>query len=266
MKMFCVIFQGPFVISLNDAKSKERKNRNISIFCLMCTGRGSAAFYFILLSDQHTNPYIIECGCVYWLSSSTSSHVHVVWPTHSKEFSCYPVHRHSYSIPFFMVFYVYSENGAFFTPFSFGMWMLFVYYWCLFVVISSIIATRFIPLLVFIVRCSSAQMCRRFFFIFNFFFICPLLILLFVFTLEFHLSIIIDSANIVASCHFIFCLLFDNVVLFYGRIIIVKYSGSKITMNANGELQQSEWCEYNLSIGIHEEREKTMRKPFYSCK
>lgn len=108
-------------------------------------GRGRAAFYFILLSDQHTNPYIIECECVYWLSSSTSSHVHVVWPTHSKEFSCYPVHQHSYSIPFFMVFYVY---GAFFTPFSFGMWILFVYYLCLFVVISSIIATRFIPLFI----------------------------------------------------------------------------------------------------------------------
>lgn len=167
-----------------------------------------------------------------------------------------------------MAFSVRSVNGAFFTPFSFGMWILFVYYLCLFVVISSIIAIRFTPLFTLTVRCSTIEKCHRFFF--NFFLTSSMLLLLFVFTLEFHLSIIIDSANIVASCHFIFCLLFDNVVLFYGRIIIVKYSGSKITMNANGELQQSEWCEYNLSIGIHEgrkrERDRCEKPPFCSCK
>lgn len=140
-------------------QNQKRENRNISIFYLFGTGWGSAAFYFTLLSDQHTNPYIIECGFVCVCIDNHHHHNHHMCTWYDqllKEFVCYPVHRHLYSIPFFMVFYVCRVNGAFFMPFSFDMWILFVYYLCLFVVISSIIATRFIPsLFISIVRYST---------------------------------------------------------------------------------------------------------------
>lgn len=185
--VFFVIFQGPFFISLNDSKSKEGKNRNIYLFFFIF-GWGSAVFLPIHASDQHTNPYIIEC--VYWLSTS---HLHV-WPTQKNSYFN-PFRRHSHVIPFFMVFYVRSKKYEFFTSSFFsssiGMWIvrLLLMFICCYRQWS-----RFVLFL-----CSfSSYDAHPFRIVVHFFF--PLS---HTSSIHFHIgispSIIIDSVNIVAS-------------------------------------------------------------------
>lgn len=62
--VFCVIFQGPFFISLNDSKSKEGKNRNIYLFFFLFLGEEAPLFSpidFCLISIQI---HILSSVCV----------------------------------------------------------------------------------------------------------------------------------------------------------------------------------------------------------